>query len=79
MEERIYINIRERERQTDRQTDRQTEIYMQIIILLKLSLLDMHLKGNTMSIYGCICTHNVGKNCIFNMPNIPPLFNFNNL
>ena len=65
MEERIYINIR--------------EIYTQIIILLKPSLLDMHLKSNTMSIYGCICTRNVGEKCIFNMSNIPPLFNFDDL
>ena len=65
MEERIYINIR--------------EIYTQIIILLKPSLLDMHLKSNTMSIYSCICTHIVSGKCMFNMLNIPPLFNFDNL
>ena len=65
MEERIYINIR--------------EIYTQIIILLKPSLLDMHLKSNTMSIYSCICTHNVIEKCIFNMSNIPTLLNVNNL
>ena len=69
MEEQIYKYKRERQR----------EIYMQIIILLKPSLLDMHLKSNTMSIYSCICTHNVGEKCLFNMSNTPPLFNFNNL
>ena len=65
MEERIYINIR--------------EIYTQIIILLKPALLDIHLKSNTMSIYSCICTHNVIEKCIFNMSNIPTLLNVNNL
>ena len=39
----------------------------------------MHQKGNTMAMYSCICTHNVGEKCIFNMSNIPPLFNFKNL
>ena len=38
----------------------------------------MHQKINTMSIHSFICTHNVGKKCIFDMSNIPPLFNFNN-
>ena len=65
MEQRIYINIR--------------EIYKQIIILLKPSLLDMHLKSNIISIYSCICTQNVIEKCIINMGNIPPLFNGNNL
>ena len=55
------------------------EISKQIIILLKPSLLDMHLKSNTMSIYSCICTHNVVEKCIFNMSNMPPLFALNNL
>ena len=39
----------------------------------------MHQKSNTMAMYSCICTHNVAEKCIFNMSNIPPLFNFNNL
>ena len=39
----------------------------------------MQLKSNTMPIFSCICTHNVGERCIFNMSNIPPLSNFNNL
>ena len=39
----------------------------------------MHLKSNSMSIYSCICTHNVIEKCIINMSNIPPLFNVNNL
>ena len=65
MEEGMNVNIR--------------EIYTQIIILLKPALLDMHLKSNTMSIYSCICTHNVIEKCIFNKSNIPPLFNFINL
>ena len=55
------------------------EIYTQIIILLKPSLFDMHQKSNTMSMYNCICTHNVGEKCNLDMSNIPPLFNFNNL
>ena len=65
MEEGMNVNIR--------------EIYTQIIILLKSALLDMHLKSNTMSIYSCICTHNVIEKCIFNKSNIPLLFNFINL
>ena len=73
MEERIYIIIRDREREKER------EIYTQIIILLKPSLLDMHLKSNTMSIYSCTCTHNLIEKCVFNMSNIPPWLNVNNL
>ena len=73
MEEQIYIIIRDREREKEREID------TQIMILLKPSLLDMYLKSNTMSIFSCICTHNVGKKCIFNMSNIPLLFIFNNL
>ena len=46
------------------------EIYTQIIILLK---------SNTMSIYSCICTHNVIEKCIFNKSNMPTLLNVNNL
>ena len=65
MEERKYINIR--------------EIYIQIIILLKPSLLDMRLKSNNMSIYSSICTHNVIEKCMFNMSNISPLLNVKNL
>ena len=65
MEQRIYINIR--------------MIYQQIRTLLKSSLMDMHLKSNIMSIYSCICTHNVIEKCVFNMSNIPPWFNVNNL
>ena len=64
MEGRIYINIRK------------GFIHR---FLLKPSLLDMHQKSNTMAMYSCICTHNVGEKCIFNMSNIPPLFNFKNL
>ena len=65
MEQRIYINIR--------------MIYQQIRTLLKSSLMDMHLKSNIMSIYSCICTHNVIEKCFFNMSNIPPWLNVNNL
>ena len=39
----------------------------------------MQLKSNTMPIFSCICTHNVGEKSIFNMSNIPPLFNFDDL
>ena len=39
----------------------------------------MHLKSNTMPIYNCISTQRVGEKCVFNMSNIPLLFNFNNL
>ena len=41
--------------------------------------MDMDEKSNAMSIYSSICAHNVGPKCIFNMSNIPPLLNFNNL
>ena len=53
MEERIYLNIK--------------EIYTQTIILLKSSLLDVHLKSNTVFIYSYTCTHNAGEKWIFNM------------
>ena len=46
------------------------EIYTQTIILLK---------SNTMSICSSICTHNVIEKCIFNISNIPPLFDFKTL
>ena len=65
MEQGIYIKIR--------------EIYTQIRTLLKPSLLDTHLKSIIMSIYSCICTHNVIEKCFFNMSNIPPWLNVNNL
>ena len=65
MEQRIYINI--------------GEIYTKIKTLLKPSLLDKHLKSNIMSIYSCICTYNVIEKCVFNMSNIPPWLNVNNL
>ena len=56
-----------------------SEIYTQIRTLLKPSMLDMLLKSNIMSIYSCIYTHNVIEKCVFNMSNIPPLLNVNNL
>ena len=65
MEQGIYIKIR--------------ELYTQIRTLLKPSLLEMHLKSNIMSIYSCICTHNVIEKCFFNMSNIAPWLNVNNL
>ena len=51
MEQGIYIKL--------------SEIYTQIRTLLKPSLFDMHLKSNIMSIYSCICTHNVIEICVF--------------
>ena len=57
MEEPIYLNIK--------------EVHAQIIILLKPSLLDVHLKSNTMPLYSYICTHSIGEKWIFNMSNIP--------
>ena len=65
MEQRIYIKL--------------SEIYTEIRTLLKPSMFDMHLKSNIMSTYSCICTHNVIEICVFNMSNIPPLLNVNNL
>ena len=53
MEEGMYLNIK--------------EIYTQIIILLKSSLLDVHLKSNAVFIYGYICTHSAGEKWIFKM------------
>ena len=58
MEESIYRNIK--------------EVCAQIIILVKHTLLGVHLESNAMSLYNYICTHSVGEKWIFNMSNIPP-------
>ena len=57
MEKRIYIIIRDRERERER------DLYADNNFT-KTLMLDMHLKSNTMSIYSCICTHNVGEKCV---------------
>ena len=58
MEEPIYLNLK--------------EIYAQIIILVKHTLLGVHLKSNAMSLYSYICTLSLGEKWIYKMSNIPP-------